>query len=158
MHLRRISIRKLILAIAIPFGAGAIGSIATSSSIPTWYTTLEKPFFNPPNWVFGPVWTLLYALQAVAFYIILTRRHPSQQLAIAVFVMQSIGNLGWSLIFFGLRAPLAALIEIIILWGLILTTIMIFKQLSPKASGLLWPYLAWVSFAAILNAAIVILN
>lgn len=153
--------KKLIIALLLPFAAGAIGSIFTSSSIEQWYVTLEKPFFNPPNWVFGPVWTLLYLMQGIAFYLILVAPRISKERrtnATNLFVAQIIVNTFWSLVFFGMELPWLALIDIVILWALIYMTIKAFKDIQPQASYLLWPYLAWVTFATILNLAIALLN
>ena len=147
-----------VLALAIPFAAGAIGSIFTSDAIPTWYASIEKPAFNPPNWVFGPVWTLLYALQGIAFYIILTSKHALRQQAITLFVAQIIANTLWSIIFFGLQMPALAFVDIVVLWILIAFAIQTFSRISKTAAWLLAPYIAWVSFAAVLNISIALLN
>jgi len=154
----RFNSTKALIATAIPFGAGTIGSLVTSPAIQTWYADLVKPAFNPPNWIFGPVWTLLYIFQAIAFYQILTRSSPERSRAIWLFCLQAIANAGWSIVFFGLHLPEVAVVEIIVLWGLILATIISFRRISRLASLLLWPYLAWVTFATMLTIAIARLN
>ena len=146
---------KLIAAIIICQLAGIIGAVFTGPSIPTWYTSLNKPAFNPPAWLFGPVWTLLYLLMGIALYFVWLS--PKKQ-AIGWFIIQLGLNVLWSLIFFGFRAPLFALIEIIFLWYAILFTIIWFYKVSRVAAYLLVPYLLWVSFACVLNLAIVLLN
>jgi tryptophan-rich sensory protein len=139
--------------------AGNIGSLATFSQIETWYATLEKPFFNPPNWIFGPVWTILYAFMGIAFYQI-WRSGQSQQRrkAIALFALQFILNILWSFIFFGFEQPGLAFVAIIVLWITIVATIRAFYPISKSAAWLLFPYILWVSFATVLNFAIWFLN
>lgn len=151
---------KLLVSLGLSLGTGAIGGIATGPAIGTWYTGLNKPFFNPPNWIFGPVWTLLYILMGVALYLVWTNppQEKNPHRAEMLFGIQLVLNLLWSVIFFGLRNPLAAFLEIILLWGAILLTWQKFREISQTAALLLLPYLAWVSFAGILNLAIVILN
>lgn len=153
-------ILKLVIAILICQLAGVIGSIATFPSIPTWYAALNKPAFNPPNWIFGPVWTTLFTLMGIAAYLIwqVGYQYPKVKQALKIFALQLILNSFWSILFFGLQNPLAALIEILVLWATILTTIILFRRLSKVAGWLLIPYLLWVSFAAVLNLAIVVLN
>ena len=149
----------LIASVLLCLGVGFIGSLFTTASIPTWYASLNKPFFAPPNYVFGPVWTTLYILMGIAFYLILTaKKSKNRQQAINIFIMQLILNFCWSIIFFGMRNPLLAFIEIILLWILIFLTIKLFATVNKTASYLLYPYIAWVSFASILNLAIVLLN
>lgn len=140
--------------------AGLLATPITAAAIPTWYASLEKPFFSPPNWVFGPVWTLLYLLMGVAVWLIWEhhRQTKAGRLAMQLFCVQLVLNFAWSIIFFGLRSPLLALIEIIILWITIFITLKKFYRLNKTAGYLLMPYLAWVSFATLLNAAIVMLN
>jgi len=151
---------KLIVSLAIPQLIGFIGSLFTSSSIATWYPTLTKPFFNPPNWLFAPVWTLLFLLMGISVYLVWVKgfKKNNVKLAIIFFDIQLLFNLLWSILFFGLKNPLLALIEIFILWGLILVNIILFYKISKTASYLLIPYLAWVTFAIILNFSFVLLN
>lgn len=139
---------------------GLLGTPFTLASIPTWYATLNKPFFSPPNWIFGPVWTLLYFLMGVAFYQIWKRgwKHKKNALAVNYFLTQLVFNFLWTPVFFGLQAPVLGLIIILILWILILVTMQKFYSVSKLAFYLLLPYLLWVSFATMLNGAIVILN
>lgn len=139
---------------------GILGSVFTVSSIPTWYATLNRPSFAPPNWIFGPVWTTLYLLMGVAFYLIWKQGWKKKGVRTAgnYFLAQLGLNFIWSPIFFGLKSPLIALLVIIAMWVLIVMTMKKFYPLSKPAFYLLVPYLLWVSFATILNAAIVALN
>ncbi|MCL5970621.1 MAG: tryptophan-rich sensory protein [Patescibacteria group bacterium] len=147
------SIPKLILSIGICLGAGVIGSVFTINAIRTWYATLNKPFFSPPNWIFGPVWTILYILMGISLYLVWVRVKVP-----VVFWVQLILNALWSIIFFGLKNPTLALINIIALWIAIVLTVKAFYKINKLAGNLLIPYLAWVTFAALLNLSIVILN
>ena len=148
-----------IFSIVIPFIAAAIGSYFTTPSIPTWYASLQKPAFSPPNWIFAPVWTLLYLLMGISLYLILTQKSKQpQKPALTLFAGQLILNTLWSVIFFGLKSPFFALIDIILLLIVLALTIKAFSQLSLNASYLLYPYFAWVAFATILNLSILILN
>lgn len=150
---------KLIAAIVFCQMAGLIGSLFTFTAIPTWYAQLNKPFFNPPNWVFGPVWTMLFTLMGISLYIIWTKKQNKKtRQAINIFLVQLVLNTLWSILFFGLKSPTLAFIEILILWFAIYTTIAHFWRLSKPSAYLLVPYIAWVSFASLLNLAIVILN
>jgi len=152
-------ILKFIISIVIPFIAGGIGSLATFPNVSTWYATLEKPFFSPPNWIFGPVWTLLYVLMGVSLYLLWTStRKGDKTKAFMAFGIQIALNTLWSVFFFGLHAPVGGLITIVILLISIALTIRYFWHFSKMASYLLLPYLLWVSFATILNIAIVALN
>jgi tryptophan-rich sensory protein len=151
---------KLVFSIIICQLAGIIGSFFTSSSVSTWYTTLKKPSFNPPNWVFGPVWITLFVLMGISLYLIWTKgiKTKKARIALILFGIQLLLNILWSIIFFGLKSPFYAFIEIIILWIAILLTIMRFYKISKTAAYLLIPYLLWVSFAAIVNFSIFYLN
>lgn len=151
-------ILKLIASIAVSFLAGAIGSIFTFKAIPTWYATLEKPSFNPPNWLFGPAWTILYLLMGIALYLVWQRQQEHKKLAYILFFIQLVLNALWSIIFFGAHNLGLALVEIIFLWLAILWTIIAFSKISKTAGYLLVPYLVWVSFAAILNFFVFRLN
>jgi len=157
---KNLSIGKLVTAVGICLITGGIGGAVTGPAIQAWYVNLNKPFFSPPNWLFGPVWTLLYVLMGVALYLVWinppTGKNPHR--AEMLFGVQLALNLLWSVIFFGLRNPRAAFLEIILLWGAILLTWQKFREISKTAASLLIPYLAWVSFAAILNLAVAILN
>jgi len=151
---------KLLASLAAVLAAGGIGSLATMKAIPTWYRGLAKPSFNPPNWLFGPAWTLLYLLMAVAAFLVWKQGFgaPGVKLALAVFLVQLVLNALWSILFFGMRSPLAGLVDIAVLWLTILATIVLFFRVSTAAGILLLPYITWVSFAAVLNAAILRLN
>ena len=133
--------------------AGFIGSFFTIKAIPTWYALLNKPSFNPPNRIFAPVWTVLYLLMGIALFLILSRGLEKQpvRIAVGIFAGQLILNALWSIIFFGLRNPFLAFVEIIFLWFAILAAIIAFSRLSRIAAILLIPYLLWVTFAAVLN-------
>lgn len=139
---------------------GILGTPFTITAIPTWYATLNKPFFSPPNWIFGPVWTILYFLMGISIYLILQKgwKKKSVRIATIFFVAQLVLNFIWSPIFFGLKSPLLGLITILAMWILIIITMKKFYPLSKLAFYLLIPYLAWVSFATILNASILFLN
>jgi tryptophan-rich sensory protein len=151
---------KLIASVVGCELVGIVGSIFTVSSIPSWYAALNKPFFAPPNWIFGSAWTLLYFLMGVAFYLIWKQGWNKKKVRVAtIYFLAQLGlNFIWSPIFFGLRSPLLGLITILAMWALIIITMNKFHPLSKMASYLLVPYLLWVSFAIVLNAAIVILN
>lgn len=159
-HIKAIDIIRLAISIGVCLAAGFIGSIFTTASIPTWYTTLEKPSFNPPNWLFGPVWTILFILMGISAFLVwrVGLSEPNVRIALIIFVIQLILNVFWSVAFFGLRSPIAGLIVIIVLWVAILLTILSFAKVSITAGILLIPYILWVSFASILNATIYVLN
>ena len=148
---------KLILAILICLLVGFLGSIFTMSAIPTWYATLNKPFFSPPNWLFAPVWTTLYILMGISLYLILNKKKVDKT-AVMIFVVQLVLNFLWSIMFFGLHSPFLGLINIILLWLTIVWTIISFMKVSKTAGYLLFPYILWVSFASLLNLAVYLLN
>jgi len=150
--------KKLIIAILIPQIAGGVGAVATTPKIRTWYAGLEKPFFSPPNWVFGPVWTLLFLLMGIALYLIWESGKKEKKEAMKIFGVQLGLNVLWSWIFFGGENPGLAVGEIVILWLAIRSTIKSFSKISKRAGQLLIPYLAWVSFAGVLNGAVWWLN
>ncbi|MDD3531182.1 MAG: tryptophan-rich sensory protein [Candidatus Pacebacteria bacterium] len=151
---------KLIISVAVSELAGVIGTVFTVSSIPTWYAALTKPVLNPPAWVFGPVWTLLYALMGVALFLVWKNGFDRRgvKIAVGIFACQLILNTLWSIIFFGLHALGTAFVEIIFLWFSIVATIWTFAKVSQPAAWLLVPYIAWVSFASYLNYALWALN
>ncbi|MCB9801650.1 MAG: tryptophan-rich sensory protein [Pseudomonadales bacterium] len=151
---------KLIISVIGCELVGILGSVFTVSSIPTWYATLNRPSFAPPNWIFGPVWTTLYLLMGVSFYLIWKQGWKKKNVRTAgnYFLAQLGLNFIWSPIFFGLRSPLIALLVIVAMWALIVITMKKFYPLSKLAFYLLVPYLLWVSFASVLNGAIVVLN
>jgi len=151
---------KIIICVAICLIIGFTSGFATASSITGWYQTINKPSFNPPNWIFGPMWTLLYILMGVAAALVwyegLDRKVVKT--ALTIFGIQILLNGLWSVLFFGLQNPAIALIEIIVLWVLILICIIKFIKIKNVAGYLMIPYLLWVSFATILNASIWYLN
>lgn len=150
---------KFVLSILITLATGAVAAFATVHSIDTWYASLTKPFFNPPNWLFGPVWGLLYILMGMALYLIWKLpASKNRNSSLIFFFVQLLFNFLWSFIFFYFHAIAFALFDIIILWVMILLTIILFSRLNKKASWLLVPYISWVSFATILNIYIFNLN
>lgn len=154
----RLNLPKLIASITLPLVIGFLGSAFTISEVTTWYTTLNKPFFSPPNFVFAPVWTTLYVLMGVSLYLLWTSKKKGKDKAIKFFLIQLALNLFWSIIFFGLHNPQVAFVEIIALWIFIFLTIRQSYSVSKISAYLLYPYIAWVSFALVLNLFITILN
>ncbi len=156
----KLKIIPLLFSIGICFLASALGSAFTIGAIDTWYVTLNKPFFSPPNWVFGPVWTLLYLMMGISLYLVWIAKVDKKikRQAIILFFIQLGLNALWSILFFGLKSPSAAFVGIALLWIAIFLTIRNFLQISKTAGWLLVPYLAWVSFATILNLTMVLLN
>lgn len=151
---------RILIAVLVCLGIGFIGSIATQTSVDTWFVTLSKPSFNPPSWLFAPVWTLLYVLMGVAAGIVWSKgfHHLWVKTALYHFGFQLILNAGWSIAFFGYQSPLAGLIIIIALIVLVLITFKWFKIVSKTAAYLLIPYILWIGFAAALNFEIWRLN
>lgn len=139
---------------------GAIAGFLTDDAIQTWYVNLKKPFFNPPNWIFGPVWTILYILMGVAGFLVWEKRdeHKHVGAAMEMFWLQLLFNFLWSLIFFGLKNIGFALVDIILLNVLLIICIARFYKIYPKSAYLMVPYLLWAMFATILNGAIALLN
>lgn len=154
------NILKLFLFIGIVELVGIIGSVFTSSSVNGWYQTLIRPDLAPPDWVFAPVWTTLFALMGISVFLIWEKSvsNKGARFALFVFACQLLLNLLWSMIFFGLQSPGWALLEIGILWIAITTTILLFHKISRLASLLLIPYILWVTFAVYLNYLFWILN
>ena len=142
--------------------AGVIGSYFTTPAIATWYDTLQKPFFTPPPWVFAPVWTILYILMGISLWLVWREWSATEtrdaRLAFKLFFLQLGLNVLWSILFFGLRSPLAGMIGIIVLWIAILATIVVFFRISRTAGLLLIPYIAWVTVASALNYGVLVLN
>lgn len=151
---------KLIVSVGICFFVAFLGSTVTTTAISTWYTSLNKPFFNPPNWIFGPVWTILYLLMGIALYLVWNKGLKSKKAkqAVKIFIIQLALNLFWSIVFFGFHSPLLAFMVIIALWISIFAAIKYFYKISELSAYLLVPYIVWVSFAAFLNLFIVLLN
>ncbi|MGB9005803.1 MAG: TspO/MBR family protein [Candidatus Aminicenantales bacterium] len=158
--MRGSDVLKLVLSIVICQGAGFLGSLATTPSIATWYKTIAKPSFNPPNAIFGPVWIALYLLMAVALFLVWKRGVATAGVksAMVLFFIQLILNTLWSVLFFGLHQPMWAFFEILVLWLFILLTLIAFWRIALPAGLLLIPYILWVSFASALNFAIWRLN
>jgi benzodiazapine receptor len=156
----RFSWVELSIAVMMCEGAGFLGSLFTFSEIPTWYAGLIKPAWNPPAWVFGPVWTTLFALMGIAVYRIwrLGMKRERVKIAVYLFITQLAFNIAWSIIFFGMHNPGAALVEILMLLGLIVGTTISFFKLDRVSGYLMTPYLTWVSFAAFLTYTIWKLN
>jgi translocator protein len=150
----KFNLSKFIFSLLIAQSAGILGSFATMTSVKSWYLTdLIKPEFNPPSWVFGPVWTTLFFLMGISLYLVWNKKKN-----LFWFWVQLILNVFWSYLFFGIHSPRLAFYEIIFLWVAIFITIVKFWKHNKTASVLLWPYLAWVSFASFLNYSIMILN
>jgi tryptophan-rich sensory protein len=155
----RIDPPLLLRSLLLPLVAGAVGSAATYPNL-AWFDTLDKPTFSPPKAVFGPAWTTLYLLMGTAHYLVLAQEaEPAAKRAARILYGLQLGlNALWSILFFGRRAPLAALVEIVLLWVAIALTIIAFARISRGAALLLVPYLLWTTFATVLNAAIWRLN
>ncbi len=156
---RLVDIAGLVLFVALCLAIGGLGAAVTETSVKTWYAALAKPPFNPPDAVFGPVWTVLYVLMGIAAWRVWravdrdTARGP-----LTLFALQLALNLGWSVVFFGLQKIGAAVATIVVLWVAILVTMLAFRTVDRVAALLISPYLAWVTFAAVLNVAIWQLN
>jgi tryptophan-rich sensory protein len=151
---------KLFAAVLLCLIVGSMGSLVTTTGSGSWYESLEKPAFTPPNWVFGPVWTTLFILMGIALYLVWqsgTERREVQ-IALAVFGIQFALNVLWSFLFFGMQSPLLGLVDIVILWIMIAVTIVLFYQIRKIAGYLLIPYIVWVTIATALNYSIYILN
>lgn len=141
------------------YGVAALGGFWTSLSVSNWYATLQKPSWNPPNWVFAPVWAFLYIVMAVAAWLVWRLGEGEKKnLALSLFAAQLLLNLAWPGLFFGLHNPFVALIDLIALWIFILAAMISFAKISRGAAFLFFFYFAWVSYALSLNAAIVFLN
>jgi translocator protein len=140
--------------------AGSIGSIATYPNIPGWYATLQKPFFTPPNWLFGPVWTTLFTLMGISLFIIWekTGLRKKGTAAFRAFLLQMGLNILWSFLFFGMRSPLYGLIGIIPMWLAILYMILQYWKIDRRAAWMMVPYIAWVTIATALNFSVLLLN
>ena len=156
---KKIYYLSLVVCIAICFGAAAIGSAVTDTSVGDWYKTLEKPTWNPPSWVFGPVWTVLYICMAVSLWLVWIRRESTSiKSALILFAVQLFANAIWSVLFFGLKNPLWALFDILVLLVAIAATMTVFWKTSKAAGWLMLPYFLWVCFATFLNYSIWSLN
>jgi benzodiazapine receptor len=153
-------IRSLVASLALAYSAALIGSLFTTGAIATWYATLAKPELSPPNWLFGPVWTILYAMMAIAAWRIYERRKadPRATTSLSIYAGHLAVNAFWSIAFFGLHNPVLAMFVIVVLWLLIGYLMVRFFRVDRIAGSLFLPYLIWVSFATYLNLMIVILN
>jgi benzodiazapine receptor len=150
---------KFLVSILPPLALGAVAGFVTAKAIPTWYVTLNRPAISPPNWLFGPVWSTLYLLMGVSLFMILRQRDSRERtVAIRIYIIQLLLNFLWSFLFFYFKNIGLALIEIIVLWVCILSMIMVFKRIKPLSAYLNLPYLCWVTFAVVLNAAYYMLN
>lgn len=150
----------LFISVLIPLVVGGVSGFFTATGVDGWYSSINKPSWNPPNWIFGPVWTTLYVMMGVALYIVWksAASATARRNAFILFGMQLLLNFFWSVVFFRLQSPGWALIEIIFLWIAILATIFSFATINKVAAWLLVPYISWVSFAMILNFTIWRLN
>jgi tryptophan-rich sensory protein len=151
--MKKINFTKLFFSIIICQLAGVIGSFFTVKSISTWYAGLRRPIFSPPNWIFAPTWTILFLLMGISLFLVWRQSSYGKKTSRALFVffIQLAFNILWSVVFFGLRSPVWAFFEIIVLWIFILISIIFFSRISKPAAWLLLPYILWVSFAAFLN-------
>lgn len=151
---------KLICSVFVCLLTGFLGSFLTMDSVSTWYADLSKPSFTPPDWAFGVVWPILYVMMGISAFLIWNKGIGSKQarVALGLFILQLILNSLWTPIFFGLNMMALALVEIVLLWVAILITIFAFWRISKTAAYLLIPYILWVSFAIVLNAALWYLN
>ncbi len=147
----------LIAFIVLPLSVGFLGSLVTSPGLVDWYPSLVKPFFTPPNWLFAPAWTLLFVLMGLSAFLVFVKKNRFDS-GLILFLIQLVFNFGWSFLFFFLKNPFIAFLEITLLWLLILLTLISFWRVSKTAGWLFVPYLIWVSFASMLNLAIVLLN
>ena len=159
-NMRTHNIPKLVFSIIMAHSAGIAGSFFTVAAIPVWYEGIIKPSFNPPSWVFGPVWLFLYTLIGVALYLIWQKKHGNKKVRFVFifFIAHLVINALWSAVFFGLQNILLALVVIVILWLMILSLIFMSWSIDKRASILLVPYFLWVSFATVLNFSILQLN
>lgn len=158
--MKKFNFLLLVVAVSVCLAAGMIGSFFTTPNIATWYAGINKPDFNPPNWIFGPVWTTLYILMGISLYFVLQKgwKKIQAKIAITVFGIQLALNSIWSILFFGLGSPFLAFVEIIFLWIAIAASIYLFYKIDKRAAYLLIPYICWVSFAAFLTYTIWIIN
>jgi tryptophan-rich sensory protein len=154
------AVLRFLICIVVPLLVGGLSGIATARGVREWYPSLVKPAFNPPAWIFGPMWTLLYVMMGVAAFLVWQQGWSVRtvRLALALFAWQLILNGLWSILFFGMQSPGLAFVEIILLWLSILATVVVFWRVTGVAGMLLLPYAAWVTFAAVLNGSLWVLN
>lgn len=156
---KKVELPLLVFSILLPQLTGTIGALFTFPSIASWYMYLEKPVFTPPDWVFGPVWSLLYVFMGISLFLVARKKMDKRNIkAIQIFFLQLLLNLLWSIVFFASHSIGGGLIVIVAMWFLIVLTILKFAKISHLASYLLLPYLAWVTFATFLNFALFLLN
>jgi benzodiazapine receptor len=145
----------LAIFLVVCLAVGSLGAVFTGASVRNWYPMIQKPSWTPPPGVFGPVWTILYLMMAIAAWLVWRKQGWNNGSgALALFAFQLVLNAAWSPLFFGLKSPLAGLLDIVPLWAAILATLIAFWKISPAAGALLLPYWVWVSFATALNFAI----
>lgn len=158
--MRRVSIVPLIIFIIICEAAGVVGSLFTMSSLTTWYASISKPSFTPPGWIIGAVWIVLYFLMAVSAYLVFEKGVSSTKVktALYAFGIQLIINVLWSVSFFGLRNITLGFAVIVLLWFAVLATIILFYKTRKSAAVIMLPYIFWVTFAAVLNYLVLVLN
>jgi translocator protein len=151
---------RLIISVIVPLAIGALGAVFTAPAVNGWYAGLEKPAFTPPNWLFGPVWTTLYVLMGVAFFLVWQRaaENRTARIGMGLFGVQLGLNFLWSYLFFGRQSPLAGLVDILLLWAAIAATMIYFYRVSRPAGLLMVPYILWVTLALALNFEIWRLN
>jgi len=155
---RRHKIIALGVSVVACYAAAAIGGYATAGSVSGWFQTIKRPSFQPPDWLFGPVWTVLYGLMAVAAWLVYVKTARVRSIPMMLFAVQMVLNIAWSIIFFGLHRPGLAVIDIALLLAAIIATTIAFWRVSRPAGALMLPYLAWVMFASALNVSIWRLN
>jgi tryptophan-rich sensory protein len=151
---------KLVISIVVPLVVGGISGFFTKPEISTWFQTIKKPDWQPPNWLFGPIWTILYIMMGIAFYLIWKKdaEASKKRTAVTLWIVQLVLNFFWSFVFFKQHQIDWALGEIVILWFFILLTIFTFARINKMAAWILVPYISWVSFAGILTYTIWQLN
>lgn len=157
--MKKINSGKLLVSVMIPLVAGFLGSVFTTPAVRDWYPVINKPTWNPPSWLFGPVWTTLFIMMGVAFYLVWSKKMSQKvRVALKMFAVQLVFNILWSVFFFGMGNFWLAFGEILVLWAFILLTIFKFRKVDKTAGVLLVPYILWVTFAAYLNLTIASLN
>lgn len=152
---------RIVYIVVICLAVGYLSSLITQNSITTWYPAIKKPFFNPPNWVFAPVWTILYVMMGIAAGLVWDKLEENKELVkkgLFLFTIQLLLNLLWTYLFFGLQNILLALLEIVLLLLIIYETYLVFNKIDNTAGKLFIPYIAWVVFATILTISIYFLN
>jgi tryptophan-rich sensory protein len=152
------NILLLVLCLLICYAAGALGSLATIPQIGTWYAGLKKPFFNPPNQVFGPVWSLLYTLMAISLFLVIRKPYPGKQVILRIFFLQLLANTLWSFFFFYFHFFIVSILDILFLLLLLFSYFRRVRRVNRFAAYCFLPYICWVSFATVLNISLWWLN